>query len=378
MTIIDVKEVRAVLYELSGKSAAGPDRITKINKALRNLKDEATEKMAKYKCWKSGTLPKQWKTARAILIPKPGKPLSTDNLQPISLTPCVGKVLKRVLMNRWQDYLEQSGLYPASVIVLRQHLSTHDVMVLLTRPSTINNVKREDNKAILGLDLQSAFDKVKHSPILSQVSRLSIGERSYNYIRDFPTGRTAELRAGDLQLQEMRLGSMGTPQGSVISLLLFNLVMIGVAERLEKIEGVRHTIYADDIMLWLQEGSDTHIKGKLQEAVYAIEDQLNGSGLICSPSKSELLVLPPRRVNLSKYKPRMYEEIKVVTRSGRVIPEVGKIRALGTVVEKQRRNGEAVARLTAKVANVMRLIKRVANRKAGIRKESSGSSNPSR
>ncbi|XP_065311746.1 uncharacterized protein [Dermacentor albipictus] len=61
--------------------------------------------------------------------------------------------------------------------------------------------------------------------------------------------------------------------------------MIGVVKRLSRVEGVRHTIYADDITLWVQGGSDGHIESTLQEAVDAIEDQLNGSGLICSPSK---------------------------------------------------------------------------------------------
>lgn len=66
---------------------------------------------------------------------------------------------------------------------------------------------------------------MKHSAILSQVSELNMGERSYSYINDFLTDRTAELRAGDIQLQD-KLGSTGTPQGSVISPLLFNLVII--------------------------------------------------------------------------------------------------------------------------------------------------------
>lgn len=36
------------------------------------------------------------------------------------------------------------------------------------------------------------------------------------------------------------------------------------------------------------------------------------------------------------------------------------------VIEKHGRNGETIARLTAKVANAMRLLKRVTSRKAGM------------
>ncbi|KAG0417733.1 hypothetical protein HPB47_005388 [Ixodes persulcatus] len=183
-------------------------------------------------------LPKQWKTAKTTLIPKPGKPPDMDNLQPISLTSCVGKVLEHVLLNRWQDYLEREGLYPATVIGFRRHLSTQDAMLQLKYQIIDDGSNAHDNKAILGLGLQSSFDNVKHSAILSQVSVLNMGERSCNYIKCFLTGRIAELRARGLQTQEKELGSIGTPQGWVISPMLFNLVMIGVAEKLAEIEDV--------------------------------------------------------------------------------------------------------------------------------------------
>ncbi|KAG0433961.1 hypothetical protein HPB47_019444 [Ixodes persulcatus] len=130
--------------------------------------------------------------------------------------------------------------------------------------------------------------------------------------------------------------------------------MIGVAEKLADIEDVRHTIYADDITLEVTVGSDTHIDGALQAAVDAIENQLEGTGLRCSPSKSELLIIQPTNNGRGKTRQREYENIRIVTKSGNVIPEVGKIRILGRVIEKHRRIGETVARLTAKAANATR------------------------
>ncbi|XP_037570630.1 protein YkfC-like [Dermacentor silvarum] len=179
-------------------------------------------------------------------------------------------------MNRWQHYLEESELYPNSIIGFRNKLGTQDAMILLKNEIIDDMTGTKDNRAILGLDLQSSFDKVRHSAILAQVSRLNMGRKTYEYIKDFLTERTTEICAGDLQLEEKKLGSVGTPQGSVISPLLFNLVMIGVANRLERVTGVRHNIYADDVTLWVPGESDEHIKTTLQEAVNAIEEQLDG------------------------------------------------------------------------------------------------------
>lgn len=122
---ITTRELTQAIRELNSRSAAGPDGIS--NKALRNLDDSSIEVLTKYynKCWQSGKLPMQWKTVRTVLIPKPGKPPSMENLRPISLTSCVGKVFEHVLANRWQEYLEEEGLYPDSMIGFRRGALKH-------------------------------------------------------------------------------------------------------------------------------------------------------------------------------------------------------------------------------------------------------------
>ncbi|XP_077548775.1 uncharacterized protein LOC144162169 [Haemaphysalis longicornis] len=366
---IEEWEVRNVMQDLNRRSAAGPDRVS--NKALRNLNDATVAALTEYfnKCWRAGKLPHRWKEAKTILIPKPGKPPGVENLRPISLTSCVGKLLEHVLMNRWQHYLEEAELYPDSLIGFRSKLGTQDAMLQLKREIVDYDINTNDNRAILGLDLQSAFDKVRHSAILAQVSRLNLGKRSYNYIRDFLTDRTTRICAGDLQLPEKTLGSEGTPQGAVISPLLFNLVMIGVANRLQSVEGVRHTVYADDVTLWVTGGSDGHIESKLQEALEAVEDQLRGSGLVCSPAKSELLVIPPKGARRNKQPTRDGDNITVRTQGGHTIPQVSRIRVLGMLIERSRVNGETVSKLDAKTGAAMRLIRRVSSRRGGMKEE---------
>lgn len=89
---IEEWQVRAVLETINCKPAPGPDGVS--NKALRNLSDAAVTTLTEYfnRCWRVGKLPTSWKEARTVLIPKPGKKPSIENLRPISLTSCVGKV----------------------------------------------------------------------------------------------------------------------------------------------------------------------------------------------------------------------------------------------------------------------------------------------
>ncbi|KAM7308029.1 hypothetical protein ISCGN_011664 [Ixodes scapularis] len=66
-------EVADVIRGLKTKSAPGPDGVT--NNMLRNLDTEAVAAVTRFlnKCWQDGKIPRQWKAAKVVMIPKPGK-----------------------------------------------------------------------------------------------------------------------------------------------------------------------------------------------------------------------------------------------------------------------------------------------------------------
>lgn len=345
------------MQQLRSKSASGLDRNT--NKAVRNLNDASVERLTAYfnECWQSSILPDEWKTAKIVLIPKPGKKPDIENPRPISLTSCLGKTLEHVLLNRWQAYLEDGNHYPEGITGFRNKLSTQDAMVQLHQDILNPLISTKDSKAVSGLDLQSAFDKIQHSAIL-QVSNLNMGIRTYNYIRTSLSHRTAILAIDELHFQPRPLGSIGTPQGTVISPLLFNLVMTGVARQLQRIPEVRYTIYADDITLWVPGGSDRHIEETLQRAVDTIKSYLEPTGLTCSPDKSELLIATPGKQRPPKKgDTRRTDVIHIHTRTSNDSPHVATLRVLGMFLTSNRRNGETIRRLDAKVNTALKLIR---------------------
>ncbi|XP_037512407.1 uncharacterized protein LOC119389277 [Rhipicephalus sanguineus] len=313
--------------------------------------------------------PDAWKLAHTVLIPKPGKPPNLDNLRPISFTSCVGKVAEHVVLNRLTRYLEDNGLYPHTMIGFRAKLSTQDAMKLLKHQVIDRNTR--DTRAILGLDLEKAFDNVAHSFVLRSIAELGLGARFYEYTKSFLTRRKATLRAGDLVSEEIELGSRGTPQGSVISPTLFNLAMVGLSKRLSRIEDINHTIYADDITIWCSGGGDGQVERALQEAIDTTEDYLRPTGLRCSPSKSELLLYQPTRRGPKPkgWKPIAESEIKLLTGDGAAIPRVDSIRVLGMTIASNGSNAKTILKLATKTDNAVRLVRRVANRHHGLKED---------
>lgn len=91
----------------------------------------------------------------------------------------------------------------------------------------------------------------------------------------------------------------GVPQGSVLSRLLFNVVMavLPIALPKEKHIPVNVAIYADDIVLWCvgQSSRATTIRASLQDALSTVSSCLAGLGLTASPTETASLLLPLER-----------------------------------------------------------------------------------
>lgn len=364
-----VAEIRQVLFSLNGKSVPGPDGVT--NKMLKNLDDESidflTEKINEV--WRRGQVPAQWKTAYTVLIPKPGKAPGIDNLRPISLTSCVGKVAEHALLNRLKVHLETNDMYTHNMIGFRAGLSTQDAMKLIKHQ--IIDRSTGDTRAILGLDLEKAFDNISHEFILQSIAGLGLGKRAYDFVRSFLSQRTAKLKIEGYLSQEFTLGSRGTPQGSVISPTLFNIAMIGLSKELAKIQRINHTIYADDITIWCAGGSEGQVEEAMQSAIDVTERFLRPTGLRCSSSKSELLLYKkrPRGGGHRNWKPASESEIRLFTGDGSPVPRVDSLRILGMYIESNGANGTALRHITAKTESALGLIRRIANRHRGIKED---------
>lgn len=233
-------EVMEAIRNLKVKSAPGPDGIT--NKMIRNLDFEAVENLTAFlnTSWRNGEIPKQWKTAKVVMIPKPGKKPQLDALRPISLTSCAGKLMEHIILTRLNKHMDDQTLYPHTMVGFRPHLSTQDIMLQLKYQIIEGEgCSKLDTRAILGLDLTKAFDNIKHEAILTSLEQMGVGKRTYAYVQNFLTDRTAQITIGGVTSDDIPLGSRGTPQGSVLSPFLFNATMIGLPKKLNEIEGVK-------------------------------------------------------------------------------------------------------------------------------------------
>lgn len=127
-------DLKAALTKMKRGTAPGRDKITV--KLLANLPDPAYEALLAYinSIWLGeAILPIEWKTALVTFIPKAGKAITTDNLRPISLTSCAGKLMETMVRDRLSEYLENQNVFADTMFGFRPHRSAQDVLLQLDR-----------------------------------------------------------------------------------------------------------------------------------------------------------------------------------------------------------------------------------------------------
>lgn len=329
---------------------------------IRNMNDEAITALTNFinDHWVKGTIPQQWKHAVIIMIPKPGKKFTLDNLRPISLTSCLGKVFERLVNTRLQRHLEENNLMPDTMFGFRPHLSTQDILLLL-KEEVLTNVPKAGEHIVMAVDIKGAFDNVSHKGILDGLAETSCGQRTYQYIRSFLNQRTAVIKVGNDESEVIHPPNKGTPQGAVISPTLFNIAMIGLAKKLQEIPDVRHSLYADDITIWITKGNLGEKEEKLQRAANIIENYTQQRGLQCSAEKSELIRLT--KTKKQRTDPRLKLEIRL---EGKIIPERSIVRVLGMWLQSNVRCLHTLNTIRKTTQQINRMIARVAHNRTGM------------
>ncbi len=86
-----------------------------------------------------------------------------------------------------------------------------------------SQVNRESVVAVF-LDVEKAYDMMWKEGLLIKLHLLGVGGRAFNWVKDFLYGRSIRVTIGK-ELSGSYMVENGTPQGSVISPLLF-IIMI--------------------------------------------------------------------------------------------------------------------------------------------------------
>ena len=274
-----------ILKNSTPKNSQGHDRISsKIIKLLAyELLTPLTLLANKIIC--TGTFPETWKKSLIIPLYKKGDPLKECNYRPISLLPCLSKIVEKVLVKQISRHFELHNLFPKTQYGFRAKKSTEQaVNNLVFEIEKLKNSKKDI--AVVLLDFSKAFDLIDHGILFKKLKKFGFDELSLNLLKSYLQNRKFRVTCNGKMSKEHKL-NIGTPQGSVMGPLLY---LIYTAEILNLLPKDLKIIFADDTALIISfNKKEEHKLQKIAKKLEILQDHFTANKLKLNMGKTEII-----------------------------------------------------------------------------------------
>ncbi|XP_070382671.1 uncharacterized protein [Dermacentor albipictus] len=137
-----------------------------------------------------------------------------ENICPIYLISCMGKLFEHMVHDRITHYLEINGHLTDTMLAYMQQLSMQEVPLL--PKELFDHLDNRSKYSILAVDIPEVLDNNSHDAILNNIESTGCGTKTFTHIRNFLRARTAAVGICNISSESFELPNRGTLQGSVI------------------------------------------------------------------------------------------------------------------------------------------------------------------
>ena len=166
------------------------------------------------------------------------------NFRPVSSLPFLSKVIEKVALSQFSDYLNENSLIPPDQSA---YLPGHSCETALCK--VVSDIQRmlSERKAVIlvQLDLSAAFDTIDHAAlILLLEQRFGVKGVALKFFKSYLSNRTYSVKIKHVKGGKVIL-VYGVPQGSILGPLLFILYIADLPALVAK-HNISAHCYADD------------------------------------------------------------------------------------------------------------------------------------
>ena len=260
-------------------------------------------------CFDNGFFPTGLKEAKVVPVFKSGDKQKLTNYRPISILPCLSKILEKIVYSRTIDFLNSHSVLCPTQYGFRPKQSTAHA-ILDTVLSCFDNVKNKKFTGLLLLDLIKAFDTVQHKILLAKLNHYGIQGVVNNFFESYLPNRSQAVIIHDNHFLKSNI-DIRVPQDSSLGSLLFLLY------RNDLPNCIRSTprLFADDTCILVKANTSNELKYSLNYELAKINGWIVANKLTLNADKSSAIIIkpklhsPPVEMNLSC----AAESIKVVS-----------------------------------------------------------------
>lgn len=291
MNTLEVADVVKIMKQLKS-NAEGYDGVTLI--MLLSTFPQSLEALTRIiNCSiETSTFPDIWKVAVVRPIPKNNNPQEVKDLRPISILPCISKIVEKAVCQQLTIYLERNNILPELQSGFRKNRSTATALLDVT-----DNLLCAQDKGLCSilvlLDFSRAFDSINVELLISKLSYYGFDQSAQNWFNSYLSNRFqfVELKNsnGSSSLSQITPVIRGVPQGSILGPILFSLYCADITSCLQYCQ---YHIYADDVQIYISFKPDD-----IHTAISKITADLNNivtwskkNNLILNPLKTKYLI----------------------------------------------------------------------------------------
>ena len=278
-------EVEKIVKNMKAKTSCGIDGIS--NKLLKDIfvtiRSPLTEVISKSVT--EGVFPDAMKIAKINPLFKSGNNEICDNYRPISLLPVMSKVLEKIIYKRTVFHLNSNELIYCKQFGFRKNHSTSDAISLL-----VSEILQSWNSglSVIGvfIDLRKAFDTVCHDLILKKLEKLGVKGVVLSWFSSYLENRLQYTKINN-ELSEMCEITVGVPQGSLLGVLLFQLIIDDLRKSIKYGSVI---LYADDTTIIVAGNNLKFLQKKLQYDLNNLTLWLGANNLALNVKKTKAML----------------------------------------------------------------------------------------
>jgi hypothetical protein len=284
------EEIVGIIKKLKNPKAPGQDKINNI--LLKKLPSRGISYLLFIiiACMKFSYFPEEWKKAKVIPIPKPGKDHSDpSSYRPISLLCSLSKILERVLLNRINKFLNEHQILPPEQHGFKAKFSTtHQLHNLIGKAKEM--LREKASTGIIMLDVEKAFDRVWHDGLLSKMIDLNFPGYIIKMVKHFLKDRKFHVEIFGQKSKIFEI-PFGVPQGAVLSPTLYNIYTFDIPKFIR----TSLALFADDTAFYSSSPSAWNIAKNLRAHAKIIASYMKKWKININNRKTQALFITNRR-----------------------------------------------------------------------------------